>query len=133
MKIWNKIFYLAVFFIFCSSAHAKNSVEYIRYLAEQTSVNEIAENKVTRIVQGMDPVYLNFSADEKVCKEKYGDKAFEICGRSFQDILPETGQIQITPKMEGKWQWQSDFSLAFYPSKEWKADTKFSVRFGKES
>lgn len=133
MKIWNKIFYLAVFFIFCSSAHAKNSVEYIRYLAEQTSVNEIAENKVIRIVQGMDPVYLNFSADEKVCKEKYGDKAFEICGRSFQDILPETGQIQITPKMEGKWQWQSDFSLAFYPSKEWKADTKFSVQFGKES
>ena len=60
MKIWNKIFYLAVFFIFCSSAHAKNSVEYIRYLAEQTSVNEIAENKVIRICAGNGPCLFEF-------------------------------------------------------------------------
>lgn len=124
---------LFVFVSVCFQAQAKNPGEYIRYLVEQTSEKEIAENKIIRIVQGTDPVYLTFSADEKLCREKYGDEALAVCGRSFQDILPDAGQIQMSPKMEGKWQWNSDSSLVFYPAKEWVPDTKFTVQFGKES
>lgn len=120
-------------FSFCFQVQAKNSVEYIRYLAEQTSVREIAENKIIRMVQGSDPVYFHFTADEKLCREKYGDDAQAVCGRRFQDILPDAGQISLTPPMEGKWQWQSDSSLVFYPGNEWTPGTKYTVQFGKES
>ncbi len=117
----------------CRQAQAQNSAEYIRYLVEQTSEKEMAENKIIRIVQGTDPVYLTFSADEKLCREKYGDEAEAVCGRSFRDVLPDAGQIQISPQTEGRWQWNSDSSLVFYPAGEWMPDTKFAVQFGKES
>ena len=114
-------------------AFAKNTVENIRYLLEQTAYNEQTENEIIRIVQGKDPVYLYFSADEQICKEKYGKKAFEICNRSFQNILPGTEQIKITPQIEGKWEWDSDTSLVFYPAEEWQANTKYAVEFGENA
>lgn len=135
MKMWKRIFIFTLisFFVYQSQARAQNSVENIRYLVEQTAVNEQAENKILRIVQGKDPVHFYFSADEQICTEKYGKKAFEICNRSFQNVLPNTDEIQITPQITGKWAWQSDSSLAFYPAEEWKADTKYSVQIGKKS
>lgn len=138
MRCWKqKLLFFSVF-LFCGlsvayNAFAENNAEYIRYLVDGTSERELAENKVLRVVQGHDPVYFNFTVDEKVCKEKYGDEALQICGRSFRDVLPETSQIQITPKVEGRWQWNTDFSLVFYPKNEWTPNTKFTVKFGKES
>ena len=135
MKAWKKIVFLTFLMICMSStfAFAKNTVENIRYLLEQTAYNEQTENEIIRIVQGKDPVYLYFSADEQICKEKYGKKAFEICNRSFQNILPGTEQIKITPQIEGKWEWDSDTSLVFYPAEEWQANTKYAVEFGENA
>lgn len=135
MKAGKQIFLLPfLLFLLCASqAFAQNAVENIRYLVEQTAVNEQTENKILRIVQGKDPVHFYFSADEQICTEKYGKKAFEICNRSFQNVLPKTDKIQITPLIKGTWAWNSDTSLVFYPAEEWKADTKYSVQIGKES
>lgn len=135
MKMWKKIFIFMLFsfFVYQSQALAQNSVENIRYLVEQTVVNEQTENTILRIVQGKDPVHFYFSADEQICTEKYGKKAFEICNRSFQNVLLNTDEIQITPQIKGNWAWHSDFSLAFYPTEEWKADTKYSVQIGEKS
>ncbi len=135
MKALKKIVFLSFLMICMSSsfAFAKNTVENIRYLLEQTAYNEQTEQEILRIVQGKDPVYLYFSADEQICKEKYGKKAYEICNRSFQNVFPGTEQIKLTPAMEGKWEWTSDTSLVFYPAKEWQADTKYSVEFGEEA
>lgn len=135
MKTGKQIFFLSFLFVLlCSSqAFAQNAVENIRFLAEQTAVNELTENKILRIVQGKAPVNFYFSADEQICTEKYGKKAFEICNRSFQNVLPKTDKIQITPQIKGNWTWTSDTSLVFYPREEWKANTKYSVQIGKES
>lgn len=135
MKAWNKIVLLTFLMICMSStfAFAKNAVENIRYLLEQTACTEQTENEIIRIVQGRDSVYLNFSADEQICKEKYGKKAFEICNRSFQNVFPSTEQIKITPHMDGKWEWSSDTFLIFYPAKEWQSNTTYTVEFGEEA
>lgn len=135
MKAGKQLYFLILFlFMLCSSqAFAQNPVEKIRYLIEQTAVNEQTENKILRIVQGKDPVHFYFSADEQICTEKYGKKAFEICNRSFQNVLPKTDSIRITPQIKGKWAWDSDTSLVFYPAEEWKAATTYSVQIGKES
>lgn len=134
MKAGKQFFLLLFSFLLCASqAFAQNSVENIRYLAEQTAVDEITENKIIRIVRGKDSVNFYFSADEQICTEKYGKKAFEICNRNFQNALPKTDKIQITPQIKGRWAWNSDTSLVFYPQEEWQANTKYTVQIGKES
>ena len=135
MKMWKRIFIFTFisFWVYHSQALAQNTVENIRYLVEQTAIDEQTENTILRIVQGKDPVHFYFSPNAQICTEKYGKKAFEICNRSFQNALPSTEEIQISPQIKGTWTWHSDFSLTFYPQEEWKANTKYSVQIGKKS
>jgi uncharacterized protein YfaS (alpha-2-macroglobulin family) len=37
--------------------------------------------------------------------------------------------IRMTPSLAGRWQWEDDRSLAFFPEKAWPAGTRFQVSF----
>ncbi len=121
-------FILFLFLFLCclesnAFAEQKSQVELIRYVYSE----------VTSKIEDTMPVEFYFSPDRDICKEKYGDQAFEICGRVVKDRLPSVKQIEMTPKHEGTWRWNDMYSLVFYPSKPWPADTQFTVKFGKES
>ncbi len=121
-------FLIFVFLFLCcfeqkAFAEQKSQVELIRYVYNSSSP----------VVEDSMPVEFYFSIDKNICKEKYGDQAFEICGRANNDRLPSVKQIEMTPKYEGTWRWNDNFSLTFYPSKPWPADTQFTVKFGNES
>ena len=67
MKMWKRIFIFTFisFWVYHSQALAQNTVENIRYLVEQTAIDEQTENIILRIVQGKDPVHFYFSPNKK--------------------------------------------------------------------
>lgn len=45
---------------------------------------------------------------------------------------PVTAGIQISPALPGKWQWENDNQLNFYPAQDWPAGKTFHIKFSKD-
>jgi uncharacterized repeat protein (TIGR01451 family) len=66
-----------------------------------------------------DPQLLTLTFDSSVAK-------LESIGKVV------TPQVDLYPKMKGKWSWTDGSTLVFEPTENWPADTKFQVRLAPE-
>ncbi len=76
-------------------------------------------------------INVEFKADEKICKDLYGNSWEEEC-------YTWLGKTNVTPQgiiakdwPEGYWQWTSAMTLTFYPTSSWESDTTYRLDLSK--
>ena len=72
---------------------------------------------------------IHFGLDEAQCKKKYGESWPQQCAAPAlgESGTLETG-VEMVPKTEGEWRWQSSTSLHFIPKKRLAAGTSYQVK-----
>ncbi|MBQ4125889.1 MAG: hypothetical protein II595_08045, partial [Desulfovibrio sp.] len=72
---------------------------------------------------------IHFGLDEALCKKKYGESWPQQCAAPAlgESGALETG-VEMVPKTEGEWRWQSSTSLRFIPKKRLAAGTSYQVK-----
>ncbi len=70
---------------------------------------------------------LTFEANEKLCRQTYGDKWKEKCNVFLGKIGSIAEGIESADWPEGYWKWTNSNKLSFYPTSSWKSETNYTV------
>lgn len=81
-------------------------------------------------------LYLRFGYNERLCKQKYDDEWYSICGTSRgmteKQMNMPTDAIRIRPTIDGTWEWDDGNRLVFSPKEQYAVNTQYTVNIPTE-
>ena len=81
---------------------------------------------------GVTRTYVNSNDETVLAKPDPITINFNSSAANIELLYKEVGGISMSPKCDGIWKWESEYSLVFTPAQDWPANETYKIKFPKE-